>query len=96
MKCPQCGGEKTSVTRTTGESRWRVCRRCGCRFRSLEVLVEEGRRAATPHKPLFDRARSGKGRGEDARPARCRIEDLQEARRLGLSLDEDAAEGLGL
>ena len=49
MKCPECGIDQTTVTRTSGRSnekpirRRRECLCCGCRFGTVEIVVEKDR-----------------------------------------------------
>ncbi len=90
MKCPACQQDKTRVVKTRDTRRWRVCD-CGHRFATAEAL---GHRIPMP--PANRAAARPAPRREDDRTARCRIEDLREARELGLMIDGDDAEGLGL
>ena len=89
MKCPACLQDKTRVVKTRDTRRWRVCD-CGHRFGTVEELAQRIQLQPT------NKAHQGRPavRREDDRPARCRIEDLREARELGLNIYGEDAEGL--
>ena len=88
--CPSCG-KPTTVNKTRGARRWRACTACDWKRVTVEQ-VEGGQprqTASAPRRQMVQRV-------QDARPARCRIEDIREARELGLMLDMDDMERAGL
>lgn len=96
MNCPECQHPKSEVLETRGQRRRRKCLRCGCAYTTREIVV--GR----PQQPPAKVARKVLARivpvqiREAGMSARQAIENLREARSLGLSIDFDDAEGLGL
>ena len=95
MNCPECQHPKSEVLEKRGNRRRRKCEKCGYAFTTRETLIggaiQQGKQA--PKKILTRIVAPVREAGLSARQA---IENLNEARSLGLSIDLDDAEGLGL
>lgn len=87
LKCPACGSDESSVIESRGANRRRECK-CGQRFTTQEKVFGPHSHTPVLHKPA-KKFSPDLPEDDEPRPTRQRVDDILEARSLGLSLDSD-------